>query len=231
MIDTQRVPAILETVAVERVYGAGEAAVHALRGVSLTVAQGERVAITGPSGCGKTTLLHLLGGLDHPTGGEVRFAGAPFPRSREAAAARRRHLGFIFQSFGLLPALTARENVELPLALAGVGPSQRAEAANDMLDAVGLADRAGYLIEELSGGQRQRVAIARALAGEPQVVLADEPTGSLDSAIAATVMDMLLGLLASRGAALVLVTHDSEMARRADREIRLRDGHLEGARA
>ena len=214
-----------------RVYGDGEAAVHALRGVSLAVAPGERVAITGPSGCGKTTLLHLLGGLDRPTGGEVRFEGVPFAAARTAAAAQRRHLGFIFQSFGLLPALTARENVELPLALAGVAAGRRTAAARAMLDAVGLADRADYLVEELSGGQRQRVAIARALAGEPRVVLADEPTGSLDSATAASVMDMLLGLLAERGAALVLVTHDAEMARRADREVRLRDGRLEGARA
>ncbi len=222
---------ILETVAVERVYGAGEAAVHALRGVSLSVAPGERVAITGPSGCGKTTLLHLLGGLDHPTRGEVRFAGAPFARSRTAAAIQRRRLGFVFQSFGLLPALTAQENVELPLALAGVAAARRVEAAQAMLDAVALTDRAAYLVEELSGGQRQRVAIARALAGEPEVVLADEPTGSLDSATAAAVMDMLLTLLTRRGAALVLVTHDTGMARRADREVRLRDGHLEGARA
>jgi putative ABC transport system ATP-binding protein len=222
---------ILETVAVERVYGAGEAAVHALRGVSLSVAPGERVAITGPSGCGKTTLLHLLGGLDHPTRGEVRFAGAPFARSRTAAATQRRRLGFVFQSFGLLPALTAQENVELPLALAGVAAARRVEAAQAMLDAVALTDRAAYLVEELSGGQRQRVAIARALAGEPEVVLADEPTGSLDSATAAAVMDMLLTLLTRRGAALVLVTHDAGMAQRADREVRLRDGHLEGARA
>jgi putative ABC transport system ATP-binding protein len=231
MSDTKRVPAILETISVERVYGAGEAAVHALRGVSVAVAPGERVAITGPSGCGKTTLLHLLGGLDHPTNGEVRFAGAPFARARAAAAVQRRRLGFIFQSFGLLPALTARENVELPLALAGVEASRRSLVARTMLDLVELSDRADYLVEELSGGQRQRVAIARALAGEPAVVLADEPTGSLDSATAATVMDLLLRLQAERGAALVLVTHDAEMARRADREVRLRDGLLEGARA
>ena len=223
---------ILETVGVERVYGAGETAVHALRGVSLAVAPGERVAITGPSGCGKTTLLHLLGGLDYPTDGEVRFEGSPFARSHAAAAAQRRHFGFIFQSFGLLPGLTAQENIELPLALAGVDAGRRAAAARTMLDTVGLADRAGYLIEELSGGQRQRVAIARALAGEPRVVLADEPTGSLDTATANSVMDMLLSLLALRGVALVLVTHDSGLARRADREVRLRDGHVdvEGAR-
>jgi putative ABC transport system ATP-binding protein len=214
---------------VERVYGAGQTAVHALRGVSLAVAPGERVAITGPSGCGKTTLLHLLGGLDHPTNGEVRFEGLPFARARTAVAVQRRHLGFIFQSFGLLPALTAQENVELPLALAGVAAGRRTEAARGMLDTVGLADRAGYLIEELSGGQRQRVAIARAMAGEPRVVLADEPTGSLDSTTAASVMDMLLSLLSLRGAALVLVTHDAELARRTDREVRLRDGHVEGA--
>ncbi|HEY8286211.1 MAG TPA: ABC transporter ATP-binding protein [Chloroflexota bacterium] len=231
MSDTQRISAVLETVGVERVYGAGEAAVHALRGVSLAVAPGERVAITGPSGCGKTTLLHLLGGLDHPTNGEVRFAGAPFARGRAAAAVQRRHLGFIFQSFGLLPALTARENVELPLALAGVEAGRRALAARTMLELVELSDRADYLVEELSGGQRQRVAVARALAGEPTVVLADEPTGSLDSATAVTVIELLLRLLAERGAALVLVTHDAEMARRADREVRLRDGLLEGARA
>lgn len=161
----------------------------------------------------------------------MRFDGVPFARGRSAAAAQRRHLGFIFQSFGLLPALTARENVELPLALAGMEAGQRTTAARAMLGAVGLVDRANYLVAELSGGQRQRVAIARALAGEPRVVLADEPTGSLDSATAASVIDMLLGLLAERGTAIVLVTHDAEMARRADREVRMRDGHLEGARA
>ncbi len=221
---------ILETTRVERTYGAGESAVHALRGVDLTIAPGERVAITGPSGCGKTTLLHLLGGLDSPTGGEVRFEGAPFARSRTAAAVQRRRLGFIFQSFGLLPALTAQENVELPLALAGMGAGPRTLKASAMLEAVGLADRALYLIEELSGGQRQRVAIARALVGEPLAVLADEPTGSLDSTTANTIMNLLLGLLLERGAALVLVTHDADMAHRADRDVRLRDGQLEGAR-
>jgi putative ABC transport system ATP-binding protein len=231
MSTAQRVPAVLETIAVERVYGSGAAAVHAVRGVSLAVSPGERVAITGPSGCGKTTLLHLLGGLDQPTKGAVRFEGAPFARARTAAAEQRRHIGFVFQSFGLLPALTAQENVELPLALAGMAADQRSRSARAMLDAVELSDRAGYLVEELSGGQRQRVAIARALAGEPRVVLADEPTGSLDSATASTVLDLLLRLLAARGAALVLVTHDAEMAGRADRTVRLRDGRLEGASA
>ena len=223
--------AVLETIDVRRTYGAGEAAVEALRGVSVAVAPGERLAITGPSGCGKTTLLHLLGGLDRPTAGEVYFDGAPLAPGRAAAAAQRRQLGFIFQSFGLLPALTARENVELPLALAGATPAARAEAARALLEAVGLGDRADYLIEELSGGQRQRVAIARALAGEPRVVLADEPTGSLDSASAGTVMELLLRLLAARDAALVLVTHDPAMARLADREVRLRDGQLVGVQS
>jgi putative ABC transport system ATP-binding protein len=161
----------------------------------------------------------------------VRFNGAPVARARTAAAVQRRHLGFIFQSFGLLPALTARQNVELPLALAGMEADRRSPAASAMLKAVGLTDRADYLVEELSGGQRQRVAIARALVGEPLVVLADEPTGSLDTATATLVMDLLLGLLAERGAALVLVTHDAEMSARADREARMRDGRLEGARA
>jgi putative ABC transport system ATP-binding protein len=210
------------------VYPAGGTPVPALRGVSLAVAPGECVAITGPSGCGKTTLLHLLGGLDQPTSGTVRFDGAAFGAAPRRAAAQRRHLGFIFQSFGLLPALTAQQNVELPLALAGVAAHTRSASAEALLTEVGLADRARYLPEELSGGQRQRVAIARALVTTPSVVLADEPTGSLDTATAGMVMDLLFGLVRARHTSLLLVTHDRAVAARADHEIQLIDGRVVG---
>jgi putative ABC transport system ATP-binding protein len=220
---------LLEAIGVHRTYAAGAARVQALRGVSLAIAPAERVAITGPSGCGKTTLLHLLGGLDRPSAGQVRFTGVPFATTPATAAVQRRRIGFVFQSFGLLPTLTARENVELPLALTGMPPGRRSAAAATMLEAVGLADRASYLIEELSGGQRQRVAIARALVTEPAVVLADEPTGSLDSSTATAIMDLLLELLSERGAALVVVTHDPDVAQRAERVVRLRDGLVEDA--
>jgi putative ABC transport system ATP-binding protein len=208
-------------------YGSGPARVQAVRGVDLDVAAGESVAIIGPSGCGKSTLLYLLGGLERPTAGSLRLADRPLERLPEAQLARlRRHaLGFVFQSFHLVDELTATENVELPMLLAGRSPHQARKRAGELLRSVGLADRAGHLPSALSGGQRQRVAIARALANEPAVVLADEPTGNLDSEATTEVLRLFEQLRAD-GQTLVLVTHDERIAATADRLLTMRDGLL-----
>ena len=193
-------------------------------GVDLDVAAGETVAIMGPSGCGKSTLLHLLGGLDRPSGGEVRLAGSRVDQMSERALARLRQdaVGFVFQAFHLMDELTAVENVELPALLAGLARVARRRATG-LIERVGLAERAGFLPAALSGGQRQRVAIARALANEPLVVLADEPTGNLDSAATLEVLRLFESLHAA-GQTLVVVTHDSRIAATADRMISMRDG-------
>jgi putative ABC transport system ATP-binding protein len=206
-------------------YGRGAALVRAVDDVSLDVAQGESVAIVGPSGCGKSTLLYLLGGLERPTAGMLRVAGTDLDQTSEAGLARlRRHaLGFVFQAFHLVDELTALENIELPALLAGASPRRARERAEGLLDQVGLSDRARHLPSALSGGQRQRVAIARALANEPLIVLADEPTGNLDSA-ATTDLLRLFEQLHSDGQTLVVVTHDSRIAATADRLISMRDG-------
>jgi putative ABC transport system ATP-binding protein len=206
-------------------YGKGAALVRAVDGVSLEVAQGESVAIVGPSGCGKSTLLYLLGGLERPTAGTLQVAGRQLERRGEAGLAKlRRHaLGFVFQAFHLVDELTAIENVELPALLAGASPRRARRRAQDLLEQVALTDRAGHLPSELSGGQRQRVAIARALANEPLVVLADEPTGNLDSA-ATTDLLRLFDQLHADGQTLVVATHDSRIAATADRLISMRDG-------
>lgn len=206
-------------------FGARTAVVHAVRGVSLDIAAGESVAIVGPSGCGKSTLLYLLGGLEHPTVGTIRLAGAQLERLSEARLARlrRRALGFVFQGFHLVDELTAEENVELPLLLAGTPPRTARRRATDLLEQVDLAGRARHLPSALSGGERQRVAIARALANEPQVVLADEPTGNLDSAATGDVLRLFEHLHAT-GQTLVVVTHDDRVAATADRVITMRDG-------
>jgi putative ABC transport system ATP-binding protein len=208
-------------------YGSGPARVRAVRGVDLDVAAGESVAIVGPSGCGKSTLLYLLGGLERPTAGSLRLAERRLERLPEAQLARlRRHaLGFVFQSFHLVDELTATENVELPMLLAGRSPHQARKRAGELLRGVGLADRAGHLPSALSGGQRQRVAIARALANEPAVVLADEPTGNLDSEATTEVLRLFEQLRAD-GQTLVLVTHDERVAATADRLLTMRDGVL-----
>jgi putative ABC transport system ATP-binding protein len=206
-------------------YGKEAGLVRAVDGVDLDVAQAETVAVMGPSGCGKSTLLHLLGGLDRPTAGEVRLAGRRVDQMGERALARMRRdaVGFVFQAFHLMDELTAAENVELPALLAGRSPRAARRKATELLEQVGLADRAGFLPSALSGGQRQRVAIARALANDPLVVLADEPTGNLDSAGTLDVL-RLFDRLSSAGQTLVIVTHDSRIAATADRMISMRDG-------
>jgi putative ABC transport system ATP-binding protein len=206
-------------------FGSGEGLVRAVDEVDLDVAPGETVAVMGPSGCGKSTLLHLLGGLDRPSGGEVSLAGRRIDQIGEKALARMRRtaVGFVFQAFHLMEELTAVENVELPALLAGRSPRAARRRAADLLDQVGLADRASFLPSALSGGQRQRVAIARALSNEPLVVLADEPTGNLDSAATLDVL-RLFESLHEAGQTLVIVTHDARIAATADRLISMRDG-------
>jgi putative ABC transport system ATP-binding protein len=216
---------VLRARGLRREYGKGEALVRAVDGVSLDVAAGETVAVMGPSGCGKSTLLHLLGGLDRPTDGEVWLAGRSLGRLGERGLARLRRdaVGFVFQAFHLMDELTATENVELPALLAGRSRRAARRRAAGLLEQVGLADRAAFLPTALSGGQRQRVAIARALAGDPLVVLADEPTGNLDSEATLEVLRLFESLHAA-GQTLVIVTHDSRIAATADRLIGMRDG-------
>ncbi|MBC6456854.1 ABC transporter ATP-binding protein [Actinomadura sp. HBU206391] len=206
-------------------YGKGEGLARAVDGVDLDIGAGETVAVMGPSGCGKSTLLHLLGGLDRPSGGEVSLNGRRIDDIGESALARMRRtdVGFVFQSFHLMEELTAVENVELSALLAGRSPWAARRRAVDLLEQIGLADRAGFLPSALSGGQRQRVAVARALSNEPLVVFADEPTGNLDSAATLDVLQLLDGLHES-GQTLVIVTHDARIAATADRMISMRDG-------
>ncbi len=199
--------------------------VQALRGVSLAIGPGESVAITGPSGCGKTTLLHLLGGLDRPSTGEVYFEGLPLG-SLDLDGFRARRLGFVFQSFHLLPTLSALENVQVPMFEGPWPRSERADRAASLLDQVGLAHRRRHRPGRLSVGERQRVAIARALANGPNLILADEPTGNLDSRAQGDVLALLARLRQDLGLTLVVVTHSREVAAAADREIQLKDGQL-----
>jgi putative ABC transport system ATP-binding protein len=206
-------------------YGSGEGLVRALDAVDLDVNRGEAVAVMGPSGCGKSTLLHLIGGLDRPSAGQLSVGGQRVDELSERALAhlRRDEMGFVFQSFQLMDELTAQENVELPALLGGHSPNEARARATALLEQVGLADRARHLPSMLSGGQRQRVAIARALVNDPEIVLADEPTGNLDSASAFDVLS-LLGDLHAQGLTLVIVTHDERIATAADRLISMRDG-------
>jgi putative ABC transport system ATP-binding protein len=208
-------------------YGSGEGLVRAVDDVDLDIAGGETLAVMGPSGCGKSTLLHLLGGLDRPSDGELWLNGRRIDRLSERALARLRgqEIGFVFQAFHLIDELTAQENVELPALLAGRTPRAARRRASQLLEQVGLADRARHLPSALSGGQRQRVAIARALANDPLLVLADEPTGNLDSAAALEVL-RLFEAMREGGLTLVLVTHDQQVAATADRQVRMRDGAL-----
>jgi ABC-type lipoprotein export system ATPase subunit len=216
---------VLRTRGLQMEYGQGAGVVRALDAVELNVASGETVAVMGPSGCGKSTLLHLLGGLERPSAGEVWLEGRRIDQLSEKALARlrRQAIGFVFQAFHLMDELTAAENVELPALLAGRSPRAARRRATQLLDQVGLGDRAEHLPSALSGGQRQRVAIARALSNEPLVVLADEPTGNLDSAATLDVL-RLLDSLRSVGQTLLIVTHDSRIAATADRLISMRDG-------
>jgi ABC-type lipoprotein export system ATPase subunit len=216
---------VVRTRGLEKQYGQGEGLVRALDAVELEVASGETLAVMGPSGCGKSTLLHLLGGLERPSAGEVWLAGRRIDELSEKALARMRRqaIGFVFQAFHLMDELTAVENVELPALLAGSSPRAARRRAAQLLEQVGLADRAEHLPSALSGGQRQRVAIARALSNEPLIVLADEPTGNLDSAATVDLL-RLLDSLRSAGQTLVIVTHDERIAATADRLISMRDG-------
>jgi ABC-type lipoprotein export system ATPase subunit len=216
---------VLRALGLHKHYGHGQGLVRAVDGVDLDVGLGETVAVMGPSGCGKSTLLHLLGGLDRPSGGEVWLAGRRIDQIGEKALARMRRsaVGFVFQAFHLMDELTARENIELSALLAGRSPRAARKRAADLLERVGLADRAGFLPSALSGGQRQRVAIARALSNEPLVVFADEPTGNLDSAATMDVL-RLFESLHEAGQTLVVVNHDERIAATADRLISMRDG-------
>jgi putative ABC transport system ATP-binding protein len=208
-------------------YGRGEGLVRAVDEVDLEVARGEMLAVMGPSGCGKSTLLHLLGGLDRPTAGELLLAGRRIDQLSERALAqlRRHEVGFVFQAYHLMEELTAQENIELPALLAGRTPREARRRAHELLERVGLADRADHLPSALSGGQRQRVAIARALANEPLIVLADEPTGNLDSTATLEVL-RVFEALHTAGLTFVIVTHDERIAATADRLVSMRDGAL-----
>ncbi|MFE9954698.1 ABC transporter ATP-binding protein [Micromonospora sp. NPDC005299] len=218
--------AAIEAVDVSRTYELDGVSVPALRGVSLTIAQGEYAAVIGPSGSGKSTLMHLLGGLDRPTGGRLVIGGRDVATltAPELATLRNETIGFVFQAFHLLPRTSAVDNVALPLVYRGVGARERRERAAAMLGRVGLEHRLGHRPNQLSGGEQQRVAIARALVTDPAVLLADEPTGNLDTATGEAVLELLERLNAESGVALVMVTHDPEVAARARRRIAVRDG-------
>ncbi|MBM5810973.1 MAG: ABC transporter ATP-binding protein [Gammaproteobacteria bacterium] len=211
-----------------RTYWLGTTEVQALRGVTLEIAHNEYVAIMGPSGSGKSTLMNLIGCLDRPTSGSYRLEGQPVSEMSDdqLAEVRNRRIGFVFQTFNLLPRSDVLHNVELPLVYAGIPRAERRERAEQAIARVGLADRARHRPNELSGGQRQRVAIARALIGNPAILLADEPTGNLDSRTGADIMAMFDELYAS-GQTVILVTHEDDIAAHARRTIRLRDGHIE----
>jgi putative ABC transport system ATP-binding protein len=203
-----------------------EGRVQALRGVDFQIAAGEFVAMTGPSGCGKTTLLQMLGALDRPSAGTLRYREKSIPDLRDPAAYRAREVGFIFQSFHLLPTFTALENVEIPMFEGGLRAPERRQRARALLQSVGLGHRLGHFPAKLSGGERQRVAIARSLANDPSVLLADEPTGNLDSENAGAILDLLTRLHRERGTTLILVTHDPGIARSATRTIAMKDGRI-----
>jgi ABC-type lipoprotein export system ATPase subunit len=214
---------------VAKAYGSAATPVYALRGVSLEVRRGERVALLGKSGSGKSTLLNLLGGIDQPTRGSRQVAGRDLERlsGRELARFRSEAVGMIFQSFNLIPSRTALENVELPMIFAGRPPRQRRTEARTILEAVGLGQRLHHRPAQLSGGEAQRVAFARALVNQPAILLADEPTGNLDSATAREIMDQLIEHVRARGTTLLLVTHDEDLARSCtDRVLRLKDGQF-----
>ena len=220
--------AVMQANELWKLYASGESTVQAVKGVNVTIGEGEMIAIMGPSGCGKTTLLNVLSGIDEPTAGEVTidskslFAVSDNERSRM----RAEYLGFIFQDFNLLPVLSAVENVELPLLLLGKPANEARNTALDALQAVGLGERSGHRPSELSGGQQQRVAIARAIVHNPSVVLCDEPTGNLDSATSASVMDLLKSINKKMGSTFLLVTHDSEVAKQCNRILHMDDGEI-----
>jgi putative ABC transport system ATP-binding protein len=207
-----------------KAYEAGR--VRALRGVTLSVLRGEALCVMGPSGCGKSTLLHILGGMDRPTSGEIFFDGQALDRIADLARFRCERVGFVFQSFNLLPTLSAVENVEIPMLETRRSSSERRRRALDLLDRVGLSGFAHRIPSDLSGGERQRVAIARSLANDPEAIFADEPTGNLDSSFAATVLDLLGEINRRQGTTVVIVTHDDRVPRVADRTLHMLDGQI-----
>ncbi len=215
----------LEARAVRKSYDQGR--IEALRGADVTIAPGEYVAIVGPSGSGKSTLLHLLGGLDTPTSGQILFQRACLGSEIDLDTYRLQKVGFVFQAFHLMPSLRAIENVQLPMLATGRRGNDRAARAHELLKQMGIDHRAEQYPNELSAGERQRVAIARALANDPEILLADEPTGNLDSANSARIMDILVSLQKERGMTLVMVTHDDSIAHAAPRRIHIRDGKVE----
>ncbi len=218
--------ALIETSHLTKIYGSGETAVRALDDVSVTVQPGEFVAIMGPSGCGKSTLLNLLGALDLPTAGEVRIAGENLARLKDIDRFRARTVGFIFQLHNLIPTLTAAENVEVPMYGQGSDGRERKQRAAHLLHLVGLGERLQATPGQLSGGQRQRVAVARALANSPAILLADEPTGSLDSQSGEEILALLDELNREQGVTIVVVTHDRRVAQSTRRILRMRDGRI-----
>jgi putative ABC transport system ATP-binding protein len=226
-------PAAVEALDVTRSYDLDGVSVHALRGVTLSIGEGDYVAILGPSGSGKSTLMHLLGCLDRPTSGSLRIGGSDTATlgDTELAGVRNGTVGFVFQSFALLARTSAVDNVALPLVYRGLRRADRRRRAVEALEAVGLGHRLTHRPSQLSGGEQQRVAIARALVGGPRVLLADEPTGNLDSRSGADVMAILERLNAERGVAVVVVTHDADVAARARRQVRMRDGLIESETA
>ena len=221
---------IVETENLTRIYGSGEAEVRALDGVSLHVDTGEFVAVMGPSGCGKSTLLHMVGGLDRPTDGVVKIEGQDLSSLDDDALTdlRREHIGFIFQFFNLIPTLTALENTALPLVLGGMKPGDAQDQAAEWLDKLEVADRCTHRPDELSGGQRQRVAIARSLVTDPTLILADEPTGNLDSKATQEFAALLRDTVDRWKRSILLVTHDPRISSYADRIIHLTDGRISG---
>jgi predicted ABC-type transport system involved in lysophospholipase L1 biosynthesis ATPase subunit len=220
---------VVRTADLVKEYGSESAPVAALRGVSIAVGRGERVAWRGKSGSGKSTLLNLLGGLDRPTSGRVEVAGLDLAAMSTDARARHRGatIGMVFQAYNLIPWRTAAQNVELPMIFAGRPPRERREASKRALESVGLGHRLDHRPFELSGGENQRVAIARALVNDPEVLLADEPTGNLDSGTAGEILDLLIAHLDARGTTMIMVTHDEELARRCvDRVLTMKDGQI-----
>jgi putative ABC transport system ATP-binding protein len=219
---------VVELIDVTKTYRLGEVQVQALRGVNMKANRGEIVAIMGPSGSGKSTILNLVGALDRPTSGKVVIAGRDISKMSENRLGdiRRGSIGYIFQFYNLIPVLTAYENVELPMLIAGIGKEKRIARTRELMDLVGLADRANHRPDELSGGEQQRVAVARALSRRPPLVLADEPTGDLDSKSGMQVMTVLKDLAKKELSTVVMVTHDHQMASLADRILEIRDGRI-----